>query len=77
MVYQTAKSGTEEEGRSKKSPGCHLFYEEKKKKFALFVILNLWITAGLTISRQEPETSQGSASQLFPDNIPSCKAALL
>lgn len=48
-----------------------------KKKFALFVILNLWITAGLTISRQEPETSQGSASQLSPDNIPPCKAAQL
>lgn len=53
------------------------FMRKKKKKFALFVILNLWITAGLTISRQEPETSQGSASQLFPDNIPPCKAALL
>lgn len=76
MVCQTAKVAQKKEGARNPQDAIY-FMRKKKKKFALFVILNLWITAGLTISRQEPETSQGSASQLFPDNIPSCKAALL
>lgn len=45
------------EQSSKTSTGCHVFYG----KFALFVF-----TGVLAISREKPEISQGSASQLFP-----------